>query len=168
MSQEILGPGHTYATVTDKISSIVLTRKWSPGWLVLMRCPLGRPARGTLWRSLRRLVVLPLFLFRLALFAKPLRILPALLRIDGVGHRRATAMVVAVAFVARPAVGLVLWPTWGRRVGAGRAARIGPQALLLLVALLRLDGFAGRCGGDARRSSLGRSVRAESFEGGVG
>src|ERR1700704_1055745 len=33
MSQEILGPGHTYATVTDKISSIVLTRRWSYGWL---------------------------------------------------------------------------------------------------------------------------------------
>ena len=33
MSQEIIGPGQTYATVTDKISSIVLTRKWSPGWL---------------------------------------------------------------------------------------------------------------------------------------
>jgi molybdopterin-containing oxidoreductase family membrane subunit len=33
MSQEIIGPGHTYATVTDKISSIVLTRKWSLGWL---------------------------------------------------------------------------------------------------------------------------------------
>src|SRR5262245_66644107 len=34
MSQEIIGPGHTYATVTDKISSIVLTRKWSLHWLV--------------------------------------------------------------------------------------------------------------------------------------
>jgi len=34
MSQEIIGPGHTYATVTDKISSIVLTRKWSLNWLV--------------------------------------------------------------------------------------------------------------------------------------
>jgi Ni/Fe-hydrogenase subunit HybB-like protein len=33
MSQEILGPGHTYATVTDQISSIVLTRKWSLNWL---------------------------------------------------------------------------------------------------------------------------------------
>jgi molybdopterin-containing oxidoreductase family membrane subunit len=33
MSQEIIGPGHTYATVTDKISSIVLTRKWSLHWL---------------------------------------------------------------------------------------------------------------------------------------
>src|ERR1051325_8487582 len=33
MSQEIIGPGHTYATVTDKISAIVLTRKWSLGWL---------------------------------------------------------------------------------------------------------------------------------------
>ncbi len=34
MSQEILGPGHTYATVTDKISSIVLTRRWSLHWLL--------------------------------------------------------------------------------------------------------------------------------------
>src|SRR3989440_4127395 len=33
MSQEIIAPGQTYATVTDKISSIVLTRKWSIGWL---------------------------------------------------------------------------------------------------------------------------------------
>jgi Ni/Fe-hydrogenase subunit HybB-like protein len=33
MSQEIIGPGYTYATVTDKISSIVLTRKWSLHWL---------------------------------------------------------------------------------------------------------------------------------------
>ena len=33
MSQEIIGPGYTYATVTDKISSIVLTRKWSIHWL---------------------------------------------------------------------------------------------------------------------------------------
>src|SRR5262245_59906095 len=34
MSQEIIRPGHTYATVTDKISSIVLTRKWSAHWLL--------------------------------------------------------------------------------------------------------------------------------------
>jgi molybdopterin-containing oxidoreductase family membrane subunit len=34
MSQEIIQPGHTYATVTDKISSIVLTRKWSLHWLM--------------------------------------------------------------------------------------------------------------------------------------
>jgi len=34
MSQEIIGPGHTYATVTDKISAIVLTRKWSRHWLL--------------------------------------------------------------------------------------------------------------------------------------
>jgi molybdopterin-containing oxidoreductase family membrane subunit len=34
MSQEIIGPGHTYATVTDQISSIVLTRKWSLHWLL--------------------------------------------------------------------------------------------------------------------------------------
>jgi Ni/Fe-hydrogenase subunit HybB-like protein len=33
MSQEVIGPGHTYATVTDKISSIVLTRRWSLHWL---------------------------------------------------------------------------------------------------------------------------------------
>src|SRR5467141_2139475 len=33
MSQEIIGPGHTYATITDKISSIVLTRKLQLGWL---------------------------------------------------------------------------------------------------------------------------------------
>ncbi|HJY86186.1 MAG TPA: NrfD/PsrC family molybdoenzyme membrane anchor subunit [Candidatus Acidoferrales bacterium] len=29
----VLGPGHTFATVTDKISSIVLTRPTTPGWL---------------------------------------------------------------------------------------------------------------------------------------
>src|SRR3954453_20577230 len=29
-----LAPGHTYASVTDKISSIVLTRKTPVGWLV--------------------------------------------------------------------------------------------------------------------------------------
>src|SRR5947209_3178652 len=34
MSQEIIGPGHTYATITDKISSIVLTRKTTLGWLL--------------------------------------------------------------------------------------------------------------------------------------
>jgi len=33
MSQEIIGSGYTYATITDKISSIVLTRKTSLGWL---------------------------------------------------------------------------------------------------------------------------------------
>jgi molybdopterin-containing oxidoreductase family membrane subunit len=33
MAHEIIGPGHTYATVTDQISSIVLTRKWSLHWL---------------------------------------------------------------------------------------------------------------------------------------
>src|SRR3989442_12046555 len=33
MSQEIIGSGHTYATITDKISSIVLTRKTPLGWL---------------------------------------------------------------------------------------------------------------------------------------
>jgi len=30
----VLGPGHTYGSVTDKISSIVLTRPTSKGWLV--------------------------------------------------------------------------------------------------------------------------------------
>jgi Ni/Fe-hydrogenase subunit HybB-like protein len=30
----VLEPGHTYASVTDKIASIVLTRPVSPGWLV--------------------------------------------------------------------------------------------------------------------------------------
>jgi Ni/Fe-hydrogenase subunit HybB-like protein len=30
----VIGPGHTFATVTDKISSIVLTRPVSNGWLV--------------------------------------------------------------------------------------------------------------------------------------
>mgnify|MGYP001319182781 CR=1 FL=1 len=30
----VLGPGHTYASITDKISSIVLTRPVSLGWLV--------------------------------------------------------------------------------------------------------------------------------------
>ncbi len=29
----VLAPGHTFATVTDKISSIVLTRPTTPGWL---------------------------------------------------------------------------------------------------------------------------------------
>jgi molybdopterin-containing oxidoreductase family membrane subunit len=33
MSNEVLGPGHTYASVTDKISSIVLTRKTPLAWL---------------------------------------------------------------------------------------------------------------------------------------
>jgi Ni/Fe-hydrogenase subunit HybB-like protein len=31
---EVLGPGYTYASVTDKISSIVLTRKTSVGWWI--------------------------------------------------------------------------------------------------------------------------------------
>lgn len=30
----VIGPGHTFATITDKISSIVLTRPTSTGWLV--------------------------------------------------------------------------------------------------------------------------------------
>ncbi len=34
MSHEIIGSGHTYASITDKISSIVLTRKTSRGWLL--------------------------------------------------------------------------------------------------------------------------------------
>ena len=29
----VIGPGHTLASVTDKISQIVLTRKMSRGWL---------------------------------------------------------------------------------------------------------------------------------------
>ena len=29
----VIGPGHTFATVTDKISSIVLTRPTSNGWV---------------------------------------------------------------------------------------------------------------------------------------
>lgn len=34
MSHEVIGPRHTYATVTDKISSIVLTRRTPYGWLI--------------------------------------------------------------------------------------------------------------------------------------
>src|SRR5437763_13255190 len=30
----VIAPGHTFATVTDKISAIVLTRKFGPGWMV--------------------------------------------------------------------------------------------------------------------------------------
>src|SRR5208282_5530820 len=30
----VLGPGHTYASVTDKISAIVLTRPTSLGWFI--------------------------------------------------------------------------------------------------------------------------------------
>src|SRR5579859_3936318 len=30
----VLGPGHTYASVTDKISAIVLTRRTSLGWYI--------------------------------------------------------------------------------------------------------------------------------------
>src|SRR5260370_14411426 len=30
----VLGPGHTYASVTDKISAIVLTRRTSVGWYI--------------------------------------------------------------------------------------------------------------------------------------
>ena len=30
----VIEPGHTFATVTDKISSIVLTRPTSTGWLI--------------------------------------------------------------------------------------------------------------------------------------
>src|ERR1700687_1855278 len=30
----VLGPGHTYASVTDKISAIVLTRPTSLGWYI--------------------------------------------------------------------------------------------------------------------------------------
>src|SRR5207244_10798167 len=31
---EVIGPGHTFATVNDKISAIVLTRPYQPGWVV--------------------------------------------------------------------------------------------------------------------------------------
>lgn len=34
MTEPIIGPGYTYASVTDKISSIVLTRKTPAGWLI--------------------------------------------------------------------------------------------------------------------------------------
>src|SRR3954452_17147998 len=30
----VIGPGHTYASVTDQISAIVLTRRTPRGWLV--------------------------------------------------------------------------------------------------------------------------------------
>ena len=30
----VIGPGHTYASVTDKISAIVLTRRTPGGWFV--------------------------------------------------------------------------------------------------------------------------------------
>src|SRR5688572_12189976 len=30
----IIGPGHTFASITDKISSVVLTRKTPPGWFM--------------------------------------------------------------------------------------------------------------------------------------
>jgi molybdopterin-containing oxidoreductase family membrane subunit len=33
-SPPVLAPGYTFAAVTDKISSIVLTRRWSKGWLL--------------------------------------------------------------------------------------------------------------------------------------
>ena len=31
---DVIAPGHTFATVTDKISSIVLARKTPPGWWI--------------------------------------------------------------------------------------------------------------------------------------
>jgi len=34
VTEPIIGPGYTYASVTDKISSIVLTRKTPAGWLI--------------------------------------------------------------------------------------------------------------------------------------
>jgi Ni/Fe-hydrogenase subunit HybB-like protein len=37
----IIGPGQTFATVTDKISSIVLTRGTSPGWLIAFGVAFG-------------------------------------------------------------------------------------------------------------------------------
>src|ERR1051326_6485887 len=33
-SVPVLQPGHTYASVTEKISSVVLTRRTPPGWLL--------------------------------------------------------------------------------------------------------------------------------------
>src|SRR5262252_3764492 len=30
----VIAPGHTFATVTDKISAIVLTQKFGPKWMV--------------------------------------------------------------------------------------------------------------------------------------
>ena len=40
--RRIIGPGHTFGSVTDKISSIVLTRKTPRGWFIgfgdLVRC----------------------------------------------------------------------------------------------------------------------------------
>src|SRR5262245_38381818 len=30
----VIAPGHTFATVTDKISAIVLTRKFGPRWML--------------------------------------------------------------------------------------------------------------------------------------
>ena len=35
-THEVLGPGQTYASVTDKITSQVLTKKFKPGWLLLV------------------------------------------------------------------------------------------------------------------------------------
>jgi Ni/Fe-hydrogenase subunit HybB-like protein len=34
MSHDVIGPGHTYGSITDKISSIVLTRRTPIGWLI--------------------------------------------------------------------------------------------------------------------------------------
>ena len=34
VAHPVIGPGHTYSSVTDKISSIVLTEKTPRGWLV--------------------------------------------------------------------------------------------------------------------------------------
>ena len=31
----VIGPGHTYASVTDQISAIVLTRKTPRGWVLM-------------------------------------------------------------------------------------------------------------------------------------
>jgi molybdopterin-containing oxidoreductase family membrane subunit len=38
VSQKYLAPGHTFATITDKISAIVLTRKVTIGWLAALGC----------------------------------------------------------------------------------------------------------------------------------
>src|SRR5205814_298661 len=34
----VIAPGHTFSTVTDKISSIVLTRPVGKGWLIMVMC----------------------------------------------------------------------------------------------------------------------------------
>jgi Ni/Fe-hydrogenase subunit HybB-like protein len=36
VDEEVIAPGQTYASVTEKISAIVLTRRFRPGWLLLL------------------------------------------------------------------------------------------------------------------------------------